>query len=161
MTVQDVHADVRVAQDPATAFRTFVQGIDRWWPKANTFGERDAARIAIEPWAGGRWYEQAHDGTRTPWGDVLEIEENRRLVLTWGISPEQVPWTPEPDPDRRSVLRVGFEPDGAGGTRVTLAHQQFARHGARAQEMADAMASDHGWCYLLQQYKAACERAPA
>jgi uncharacterized protein YndB with AHSA1/START domain len=159
MTVQDVHAEVQVDQDMATAFRTFVHGIDRWWPKANTFGRKDAA-VAIEPWAGGQWYEQAHDGTRTPWGDVLEVEADRRLVLTWGISPDQVPWKPEPDPQRRSVLQIAFEPDAARGTRVRLAHQEIARHGEKAQDMADAMASEYGWSNLLDRYKQACDGAP-
>lgn len=159
MRIENVRAEVRVARGPAAAFDTFVHAIDRWWPKANTFSAKQAAEVAVEPRAGGQWYERAADGTITPWGDVLSLDPPRQLVLTWGISPEQVPWVPEPDPARRSVVSVGFEPDGAGGTRVTLVHGELARHGAKAQQMADAMASAHGWPNLLQQYRQVCEGA--
>lgn len=156
MPVPDVHAEVAVSRRPEAAFRIFVDGIDRWWPKANTFGKNAAAEVAIDPAPGGAWYERAADGTRTPWGAVLKVSVPDRLVLAWGISPETVPWRPEPDRARHSTVEVAFEPAAEGGTRVSLVHREIARHGAAAGDLAEAMASAYGWPNLLERFRQAC-----
>jgi len=159
MTANDVTAKVQVPVEPARAFEIFTDEIDRWWPKANTFGEQDAQEVVIEREVRGRWYERATDGTVTLWGEVVAVEPGRCLVLTWAISPDQVPWKPEPDPARASTIKVRFEPS-ANGSWVVLVHRDIGRHGARAEDMAAAMASSQGWPNLLNLYAQACEYAP-
>lgn len=159
MSIPDVTASVHVSADPQAAFQAFVHGIDRWWPKENTFGAQAAEAVVIEPEPGGVWYERDAAGTCTPWGDVLAVEPGQRLGLTWGIGPDRVPWQPEPDKARRSTLWISFESAGDGGTWVTVRHTDLARHGAHAQDMADAMASPYGWRNLLNAYKTVCESA--
>jgi hypothetical protein len=47
---------------------------------------------------------------------------------------------------------VRFEPDG-DGTRVSLRHRGFERHGEGASAYADAMGSPQRWPYILERYR--------
>ena len=42
--------------------------------------------------------------------------------------------------------------DASGGTRVSLEHGDFERHGEGAAEYRDAMGSEHGWPLMLQRF---------
>jgi uncharacterized protein YndB with AHSA1/START domain len=86
----------------------------------------------LEPFAGGRWYERAADGTETDWGTVLAWQPPGRLLLTWQVSPR---WTYEEDPDRGSQIEVTFTPEGPDTTRVDFTHRHLERYGPEAERM--------------------------
>ena len=54
----------------------------------------------------------------------------------------------------RAPVDVRFDPDGSG-TRVSLIHRGFERHGEAAGAYADQMGSEDGWPYILERF-AAC-----
>jgi uncharacterized protein YndB with AHSA1/START domain len=147
-----IRHQVSVTSDSDEAFRQFAEQLDRWWPREYTWSGDVLQAIGIEPREGGLCYEPGPHGFRCDWGRVLVWEPPVRLVLAWQISPRR---EPVPDPRRASEVEVQFDPDGRGGTRVTLEHRGFDRHGTGASEYRAAMASPQGWAYILARYTAA------
>jgi len=122
---------VRVNAPPAVAFEVFIG--QQWWPVAtHHLAEAPGVEAILEPFAGGRWYERAADGTETDWGTVLIWQPPHRLVLTFQVSAR---WTREDDPDRAAQIEVTFTPEDPGVTRVDLTHRRLERYGDQAERM--------------------------
>ena len=137
---------------PAAAFAAFTDGFAAWWPPEYTWSGATLVDIGIEPHAGGACYEQGPHGFTCHWGRVLDWQPPARLVFSWQISPRR---EPVPDPDKASEVVVQFAPDANGGTRVTLEHRHFERHGDGAADYRAGMASPQGWSWLIERYAAA------
>ena len=121
----------RVNAPLAVAFEVFVG--QEWWPvHTHHLAEPAGREVVLEPFAGGRWYERADDGTETDWGTVLAWQPPCRLLLTWQVSSD---WTYEQDPGRGSEIEVTFTPEGPHVTRVDLTHRHLERYGAQAERM--------------------------
>jgi Activator of Hsp90 ATPase homolog 1-like protein/Bacterial regulatory protein, arsR family len=115
----------------AVAFEVFVD--QEWWPvDTHHLAEPHGREVVLEPFAGGRWYERAADGTETDWGTVLAWQPPYRLLLTWQVSPR---WTYEEDPGRGSQIEVTFTPEGPDTTRVDFTHRHLERYGPEAERM--------------------------
>lgn len=142
--LQPVRCSIAVAARPTDAFNGFVDGIGRWWPLAYTYSGDQFETAAIEPHAGGRWFERGLDGVETTWGTVRAFEPERRLVVSWGVSPKR---TPEPS-GKESEVEIRFV-QASGGTRVELEHRDFERHGEGARQLREGMASRQGWPLIL------------
>jgi uncharacterized protein YndB with AHSA1/START domain len=122
---QRVHAPLAVAFD--------VFAGQQWWPvHTHHLAEPPGRQVVLEPFAGGRWYECAADGTETDWGRVLAWQPPYRLLLSWQVSPD---WTYEPDPARGSEVEVTFTPEGPHLTRVDFVHRHLERYAAQADRM--------------------------
>jgi uncharacterized protein YndB with AHSA1/START domain len=134
------------------AFRLMTTDLGRWWPADYTWSGDALEDIRIDPRVGGRCLEVDTDGTERVWGTVTECEPGRRLAFSWQIDPDR---SPQPDPERASVVRMSWEPAGEG-CRVHLVHEEFDRHRGDAGAYHDGMASDRGWPLLLRRYAAAC-----
>jgi uncharacterized protein YndB with AHSA1/START domain len=148
-TVEPVRVAVRVPVEPERAFAAFTAEFAAWWPLASHhIGSQPAAAAIIEPFAGGRWFERAADGTECDWGRVVSWEPPVRLVLTWQIDAAY-----RYDPELVTCVEVSFTPDG-DGTRVELAHRDLERFGERAGEVREVFGSDDGWNGLLRGYAA-------
>ena len=137
------------------AFHSFVDRLGEWWPAEYTWSQDQLQRIAIEGREGGLCSEVGPYGFRCDWGRVTAFETDRKISFTWQISPQRVP---EPDPSRASNVNVSFNGEGAA-TSITFEHTNFEKHGEGAKQYQEAMASDRGWDYILEQYKAYCERS--
>jgi len=140
---------LHVAAPPESAFRTFTEGMGRWWPKSHSIGTSPLAGVVMEPRAGGSWHEVGEDGTTCPWGRVALWEPPSRLVLVWQIGAD---W--KHDPTLETEVEVTFTAEGAG-TRVTLEHRGLEAYGARAAEMSGVFASPGGWPGLMAAYATA------
>jgi len=106
----------------------------------------------METRLGGRWYEQAEDGTETNVGRIIVWEPPRRFVMTWDINSQ---W--KPDTTVSSEVEVQFIADG-NATRVELEHRKFERMGAEGGEKMRKDV-DGGWPGLLDLFKKAAEGA--
>jgi uncharacterized protein YndB with AHSA1/START domain len=140
---------LHVAAPPESAFRTFTEGMGRWWPKSHSIGTLPLAGVVMEPRAGGSWHEVGEDRTTCPWGRVALWEPPSRLVLVWQIGAD---W--KHDPTLETEVEVTFTAEGAG-TRVTLEHRGLEAYGARAAEMSGVFASPGGWPGLMAAYASA------
>jgi uncharacterized protein YndB with AHSA1/START domain len=144
--------ETTVSAPPQRAFAVFTEEMSAWWPPEYTWAQSKLEEIAIEPHEGGHCYERGPHGFRCDWGRVVTCEPPGRIAFTWQISPQRVP---QPDPAQASMVEVRFAPEDSG-TRVTLAHRHFARHGEGAETYEAAMGSPQGWPLLLERFAAAC-----
>ena len=97
---------------PETAFRAFTTDFDRWWPRTHHIAAVEMAEAVLEPRPGGRWYERGTDGSECEWGEVLEWDPPRRLVLSWNIDGT---YTYRAGLEHASRVTVSFTPLDAGG----------------------------------------------
>ena len=130
-----------VTAPPESAFRTFTEGMGRWWPKSHSIGKSPIAAVVMEPRVGGSWREIGEDGTACDWGRVAVWEPPGRLVLIWQIASD---WTFDTTLETEVEVTFVAEP---GGTRVTLEHRKLEAYGGRAAEMAGMFTS--GWQTIL------------
>lgn len=132
------HAVVRVERTipapPQQVYRAWLdpQLLQRWMAP----GSMTMTRAEVEEWPGGYYRIWQEDAGRDAGGfeaELLEVVPDERLVFRWGfVGPER---TEGPVFDSR--LTVTFGDDPAGGTRLTLVHEQL-------DELAEAMPSVAG-----------------
>jgi uncharacterized protein YndB with AHSA1/START domain len=146
---------VTVDAPQAVAWRVFTAGMSSWWPLAHyKIGRANAVAAIVEPFAGGRWYEQGEDGSTCDWGKVLAWEPTSRLLLTWDISAD---W--KHDPELGTELEIRFIIEGANRTRVELEHRRLDRYGARRDEMRTIFDKSGDWGRLLAGFAQAAAEA--
>ena len=148
-TLTSVNRSVTVQASPERAFEVFTAGFNTWWPiESHHIGERMAVEVAIEPRAGGRWFERDAEGAECDWGFVTEWDPPHRLVLAWHLTPE---YKFDPDPDRASEIEVRFTPQD-GGTLVELEHRGFEKHAETGARIRETVSGPGGWTELIQMY---------
>jgi len=141
-----IRKSIRVDVAPARAFEIFTTGMARWWLKTHTINPTKSPikEIALEPRAGGRWFERGEDGSECNWGKVLAWEPPTRLLLAWQINGR---W--QFDPALITEVDIRFTPDG-NGARVELEHRKLEVLGDQAEAMAQAFTG--GWGVLLDSF---------
>ena len=146
ITPAPIRKSIRVDVAPARAFKIFTTGMARWWLKTHTINPTKSPikEIALEPRAGGRWFERGEDGSECNWGKVLAWEPPTRLLLAWQINGR---W--QFDPALITEVDIRFTPDG-NGTRVELEHRKLEALGDQAEAMAQAFTG--GWGVLLDSF---------
>ena len=148
--IPPVRKSIRVATTPARAFERFTSGMHQWWPPAHSLAVgKTREAIVVEPRVGGRWYEQATDGTVCDWGNVLVWEPPGRVVFAWRLNAQ---WAF--DPNFLTEVEIRFEPDGDQATRVTLEHRNLERYGVDAEKTRAGLDSDNGWMGGLRLFAA-------
>jgi uncharacterized protein YndB with AHSA1/START domain len=151
--VPAVRHDVVVRTAPERAFEIFTAGFGTWWPKTHTIMSVPVAEAVIEPRLGGRCYDRGVDGTVCEWGQVLEFVPPTRLVLAWQINGD---WKYDPDIEHASRVTVTFTSEPKG-TRVSLVHDEFERHGGGAASVAAGVGSPNGWPGVLRLFATTAE----
>ena len=148
LQIAPVRKSIRVQASPLRAFEFFTAGIDKWWPKNHGIGRAPIRRIVLEPFVGGRWYNDLEDGSDVTIGHVRAWEPGRRFVVGWEISAQ---WQPEARVELASEVEVRFVAEGETHTRVEVEHRAFERMGAESGEtMRNAV--DKGWPGVLQHF---------
>src|SRR5215831_14779169 len=144
---------VQVRAAPEIAWRVFTQKMGSWWPLAiYKIGKAKAVDAVIEPFVGGRWYEQGDDGSICQWGSVLSWEPPSLLVLSWDIDAN---W--QYDPNLKTEIEVRFSAEGSNRTRVELEHRHLDRYGERRDEMRRIYDTEGDWGRLLEAFARAAE----
>lgn len=147
-SVEVVRKEIVVEAPLEHAFRTFTEGMDRWWPRAHHIGKAELKEAVLELRAGGRWYERGVDGSECLWGKVLVYELPRRLVLAWQINGQ---W--QYDETLLTEVEVRFTSEGPRRTRVELEHRHLERFGEHADAVRKAFDSTNGWPGLLAAFE--------
>jgi uncharacterized protein YndB with AHSA1/START domain len=140
-----VRKTVVVKCDINTAFRTWTEQIDAWWPKKHSRSGDPATTVGMERHADGRIYERTSEGVEYTWGKVIAWEPPRRFAYYWylGSSPEQ--------PTQVDVI---FSAEEESATRVEVTH--------RGPEVVGEMWTrnvaqyDSSWDVVLSAYVTAC-----
>lgn len=131
----DPRRSVIVPVPAAEAFRIYTERPAEWLPPEHTF-IRNPQSIAMEPPAGGRFYERGADGAEITRGTIIEWAPPGRLAVTWRIGPN---WQPVFDDEHASVIVVEFNPAGADATEVVLTYTHLERHGEIAGLLRSAI----------------------
>lgn len=134
---------VDVARTVEDAFRIFVNDISSWWPvkehsrAKDSLGER-TVRVDFEARVGGRIYETLNTGETRDWGEVLQIDDPRRLLFSFQMGRPKA---------QSGEVEIRFEPLGSDACRVVLTHSHWERFG----DEADAMRSgfSRGWDFVF------------
>lgn len=127
------------------AFDVFTARFDAWWPRTHKLGDGEMRRVALEPGAGGRWYQTNIDGVECDWGEVLAWEPPRRLLLAWRINADF-----RFDPALLTEIEVLFTPLGEGRTQVDFEHRLLENLGDEGGALRERL--DGGWAPILEAY---------
>jgi uncharacterized protein YndB with AHSA1/START domain len=147
----EVHTSIEVAAPPEHAFEVFTAGIDRWWTRSHHVQSGELKEIGVDPFVGGRMWEENDAGEMCTWGRVLAWEPPDMFAFSWLIGPD---WgVPGPDP-AGSRVTVTFTPVAAG-TRVDLVHDRLDAHGEGWESVRAGVGSDGGWPAGLRQFASA------
>ena len=152
----DVRKTITVPAPVDEAFRIFAERPIEWIPATHSF-LNDPQSMAMEPRAGGRFYERGRDGAEITRGTILEWSPPHRLAVTWRVGPG---WQPVFDDEQASVIRVSFTAAGPGTTDVALTYTQLHRHGEFAAVLRAALAGP-GPGQTLVQYAGVVTRHAA
>jgi uncharacterized protein YndB with AHSA1/START domain len=146
-----VRSSIDVPVTPEHAFQVFTAGIDRWWTRSHHVQSGELKEIGVEPFVGGRMWEENDAGEQCAWGRVLEWEPPCRFVFSWLIGPD---WgIPAPDAEGSRVTRH-LHPHETG-TRVELVHDRLDVHGPGWEGVRAGVGSGGGWLAGLRQFAAA------
>ena len=146
-----VRTTIDVSVPPERAFEVFTTGIDSWWTRAHHVQTGELKEMGVDPFVGGRMWEENDAGEVCTWGSVLTWSPPRVFAFSWLIGPD---WA-VPGPDAPgSRVTVTFTPT-ATGTAVTLIHDQLDAHGPGWESVRDGVGSDAGWPAGLRQFAAA------
>jgi hypothetical protein len=154
LQIAPVRKSIVVAATPLRAFEMFTSGMDKWWPKTHNIGNAPIKRCVMEPFVGGRWYNDLEDGSDVTVGHVRVWEPGQRLVVGWEINAQ---WKPDSRAEVASEVEVRFVREGENRTRVEVEHRDFERMGAEAGEtMRNAV--NNGWPGVLELFNEAIAR---
>jgi len=146
-----VRTTIDVSVPPDRAFEVFTTGIDSWWTRAHHVQTGELKEMGVDPFVGGRMWEENDAGEVCTWGSVLTWSPPRVFAFSWLIGPD---WA-VPGPDAPgSRVTVTFTPT-ATGTAVTLIHDQLDAHGPGWESVRDGVGSDAGWPAGLRQFASA------
>jgi uncharacterized protein YndB with AHSA1/START domain len=122
--------ELDIGATPATvwSFWTDPEKLVRWMGDVATLDPRPGGQFRLEYKSG--------DIAR---GEYVELDEPRRLVVTWGWEAEG-----DPTPPGSSRIEVDLEPlDDGTGTRLTLRHSGLPS--------ASSAGHDEGWRHFLDR----------
>jgi len=148
--VISVKKQIVVETSQQRAFRTFTDGMDRWWPREHHIGASPLARMVVEPRVDGRWYSVCQDGSEVDIGKVVVWEPPARLVLLWQITAQ---W--QYDPAFSTEVEIGFFAEGPRRTRVELEHRHLERYGVDADTVKTTFDGDDAWAAHLRRFSGA------
>jgi uncharacterized protein YndB with AHSA1/START domain len=148
----EVRTGIEVPVAPDRAFEVFTKGIDSWWTRAHHVQSGELKEIGVDPFVGGRLWEENDAGDICTWGRVLVWDPPSTFAFSWLIGPD---WGIPKSDAAGSRVTVTFTPSGSG-THVELVHDQLDVHGPGWEGVAAGVGSDGGWPAGLRQFAAVC-----
>jgi uncharacterized protein YndB with AHSA1/START domain len=137
----EVHAEITIDASPEDVWTSLVEGVGEWWP--HSFTEHPVT-IALEPWIGGRFYEQFDtEGGGALYALVTYIEPGKALAISGHMG---MPGA------RQYVKKYTIERAGAG----TIVRTVASTLGDIPDEMRESYRA--GGEVVLQSLKAQAER---
>lgn len=146
---------VEVEIDREGAFSKFLNEFNEWWPREYTWSQDNLEEIRIEGKKDGLCTEIGPYGFRCDWGRVMELAENRKVVIKWQISPKR---EPVPNPEKASELKIVFNENSNLSTTVEFEHRNFKNHGEGWEDYLKMLDSEQGWDYILDRFRKYCEK---
>jgi DNA-binding transcriptional ArsR family regulator/uncharacterized protein YndB with AHSA1/START domain len=123
-----IEQEIRIGSPPERVFTALTEEIGEWWP-----GGFYGGRVSLEPWVGGRFYEDGEEGSAL-YGVVTGIAPVRQLRLAGGLGMTGAV---------TGAFSYELKP-AAGGTLLALSHKAFGD----IEQEAEASYTQ-GWTRLL------------
>jgi uncharacterized protein YndB with AHSA1/START domain len=146
----EVRTSIEVPAPPERAFQVFTAGIDTWWTRTHHVQSGELEKIGVDPFEGGRLWEENDAGDVCTWGRVVTWAPPTLFAFDWLIGPDWGIPAPGASGSRVTVTFTPFD----GGTRVELVHDRFATHGPGWESVRNGVGSDGGWPAGLRQFAA-------
>ena len=127
-----------------TAFRTWTEQIDTWWPKGHSRSGNPHTTVVLERHVGGRIYERTPEGVEHEWGTIAVWDPPRHIAYHWYLGSGA---------DQPTRVDVHFIADRDGHTRVELTHRGRELIGERWERTSAVF--DAAWEAVLAAYGAA------
>ncbi len=133
-----IEREVHIDASPETVYRFFIdpEQFVRWMGRKAEIDARPGGLLRLD-----------YNGFDIMRGSIVEFEENRRVVITWGF--ETLGDAPAPGSTR---VEMTLTPE-AGGTRLRLVHSGL--------DEASAEAHRGGWDHFLEMLRQQAAGAPA
>jgi DNA-binding transcriptional ArsR family regulator/uncharacterized protein YndB with AHSA1/START domain len=106
-----VAIDLDIEAPPARVWESLTGEVSSWWPRDFHIGG-ESSRMTLEPFAGGRLYEEWGEGAGLLWAQVIAIDPSRSIQLAGHLSPEY-------GGPAMSIWKVALH-ETASGTRLEL-----------------------------------------
>ncbi len=88
-TSRSIQLEIPIAAPPATLWHALTDRIGEWWPQAFYIGGEEGKRsYHLEPWPGGRVFEEWEGGGGLLWGQVWHAVTHQLLQVTGNTFPE-------------------------------------------------------------------------
>jgi DNA-binding transcriptional ArsR family regulator/uncharacterized protein YndB with AHSA1/START domain len=83
----DIQLEIVIEARPAAVWKALTENIADWWPKDFYVGPKPL-RFVVEPFVGGRVYEDWGDGQGVLWATVLVLDAEKKLQWVGDLAPE-------------------------------------------------------------------------
>lgn len=103
-----------VGRSASDLFKIWADKIGEWWPAGHSVSHDPDTRVLLEPWIGGRFYEQTSTGAEHEWGQVTAWDPPAFLAFSWYLGSGQA---------RPSHVEVRFVPLGENQTQIVIEHR--------------------------------------
>lgn len=141
MSEGPIVVEFEVDAPPARAFEVWTDRCGIWWPPSHTMSQSEDFDVVYEPYAGGRIYEKASDGTEYEWGEVTVWEPPNRLEYLWHIFLDR---------DKATKVSLAFTESGSGSV-VKLENSGFEVFAEAAAERKPRV--ETAWAGITSHYR--------
>jgi len=132
--IEPIRLSTRVRKGIEETFELFALNMTAWWPLDRfSFAVDRALEVHMEPFEGGRFYEQYRDGEEHQIGEVLRWDPPLGLTFTWRHKDWAAP----------TEIDVRLTAEDATVTRVEIEHRSWERLGSAGIQMRDEYLN--GW----------------
>ncbi len=83
-----VEVEIAIQAPRNSVWRAMVHDTTAWWPH-DFMGQSGGTHVKLEPWPGGRIYEEGANGSGLLWAQVIALDPPNSMHWTAQISP---PW---------------------------------------------------------------------
>lgn len=140
--IRRIELEIAIAAPLGRVWQCLTAETSDWWPVGH-FANPDSKVYKLEPWVGGRMFEDGGNGNGVLWYTVISVSAPTSIELAGATS---IKW----GGPSTSILSLNLEPNG-DGTLLKLTDAAFGRVG----EDKD---TQEGWRSLITHFKAYVER---
>lgn len=132
---ESISHSVLIPERDEVIFNAILNTPSKWWPEWHSlFGVRKP-KIHFEAREGGLWWEEDQEGRTKKWGEVVLLQPDLAIGLTWQIGSN---WQPVESPAKASRLLFLLESMGEN-TLVHAIHYELEKHGEATNEIVEAL----------------------
>jgi DNA-binding transcriptional ArsR family regulator/uncharacterized protein YndB with AHSA1/START domain len=140
-----VAIDLDIEAPAARVWEALIREVRLWWPRDFHIGG-ESSRMTLEPFAGGRLFEEWGDGAGLLWAQVIAIDPSRSIQLAGHLSPEY-------GGPATSIWKIALHETDAG-TRLELTDSLFGRVDGKLHGSLES-----GWRTIFEGLKSHLETA--